>query len=222
MFASIAGRYDFANHFLSGGMDFLWRAKVARKVASLKPERVLDLATGSGDLMRAVQKACPQARVVGADFCFPMLAQAREKGLRDLVQADALALPFADGQFDVVTVGFGLRNMADWKQAVLEMARVLRPGGVLLVLDFSMPEWRPLRQIYRAYLHGVLPFFADLATGRRGAYEYLGASIEKFPAGLAMNAFLESCGFVCEAPRPFCFGVASLYCGAKPSSASVD
>jgi demethylmenaquinone methyltransferase/2-methoxy-6-polyprenyl-1,4-benzoquinol methylase len=216
MFASIAGRYDFANHFLSGGMDFLWRAKVAARVAAFKPARVLDLATGSGDLMAAVQKACPGARVVGADFCLPMLAQARAKDLGDLVQADALALPFRDGSFDVVTVGFGLRNMADWKEAVVEMARVLRPGGALLVLDFSMPAWRPMRQLYRAYLHGVLPIFANLATGRRGAYEYLGASIEKFPSGLEMNAFLTSCGLVCEAPKAFTLGVASLYCGVRP------
>jgi demethylmenaquinone methyltransferase/2-methoxy-6-polyprenyl-1,4-benzoquinol methylase len=216
MFASIARRYDFANRLLSGGLDSMWRATVAARAAGFSPRRVLDMATGSGDLMLALKKACPEARVVGADFCLPMLERARAKRLGDLVQADALALPFRDGFFDVVTVAFGLRNMADWKEAVIEMSRVLRPGGALLVLDFSMPGFRPLRQLYRAYLHGILPHLANAATGRRGAYEYLGASIEKFPSGMAMNAFLRSCGLVCQAPREFCFGVASLYCGVKP------
>jgi demethylmenaquinone methyltransferase/2-methoxy-6-polyprenyl-1,4-benzoquinol methylase len=214
-FASIASRYDLANHLLSGGMDFIWRAKLARLVAACCPSEVLDLATGSGDLALAIKKTCPTARITAADFCLPMLEQARLKGVERLVQADGLALPFSDGAFDVLTVAFGLRNMADWKAAILEMNRVLRPGGVVFILDFSLPEWEPLLSFYRLYLHHVLPRLAHWATQRKEAYEYLGGSIETFPSGCKMNALLEECGFSCEAPRPLTLGVVSIYQARK-------
>jgi demethylmenaquinone methyltransferase/2-methoxy-6-polyprenyl-1,4-benzoquinol methylase len=140
-----------------------------------------------------------------------MLEQARLKGVERLVQADGLALPFSDGSFDVLTVAFGLRNMADWKAAILEMNRVLRPDGVLFILDFSLPEWEPLLSFYRFYLHYVLPRLAHWATQRKEAYEYLGGSIETFPSGRTMNALLEECGLLCEAPRPLTLGVVSIY-----------
>jgi demethylmenaquinone methyltransferase/2-methoxy-6-polyprenyl-1,4-benzoquinol methylase len=212
-FASIASRYDFANHFLSVGLDFLWRAKVSRYVASLRPSTILDLATGSGDLALALQKACPSAKVVAADFCLPMLEQARRKKVRNLVQADALALPFPDHFFDVVTVAFGLRNMSSWTDALKEMNRVLKPGGTVVILDFSLPEFPPLRVLYRFYLHFLLPRLAHWATKRREAYEYLGGSIENFPSGLYMNALLKSCGFNCSPPRQLAMGVVSIYTG---------
>ena len=139
-FSSIAGRYDFANHLLSGGLDFLWRSQVSRLVAASRPSRILDLATGSGDLALALRKACPSAQVIAADFCLPMLEEARRKAVPCLVQADGLALPFRDGVFDAVTVAFGLRNMASWETALAEMHRVLRPDGDLVVLDFSLPR----------------------------------------------------------------------------------
>ena len=147
------------------------------------PVRILDLATGSGDLARALGKASPESVVVGADFCLPMLEIARRKRMPLLVQADGLRLPFRDGMFDALTVAFGLRNMASWNAALQEMARVLRPGGVLLVMDFSLPEFAPLRKLYRLYLHNVLPRFAAAITGNKEAYEYLGSSIESFPRG---------------------------------------
>ncbi|MEI8293423.1 MAG: ubiquinone/menaquinone biosynthesis methyltransferase [bacterium] len=214
-FASIAGRYDFANHLLSCGMDFLWRARLAALVAAYHPREVLDLATGSGDLALAIRKTCPEARITAADFCLPMLEEARRKGVGRLVQADGLALPFSSGVFDVLTVAFGLRNMADWHTAVLEMNRVLRPGGLVFILDFSLPEWEPLLSLYRLYLHHVLPLLAHWATRRKEAYEYLGGSIETFPSGRKMNALLEECGFSCAAPRPLTLGVVSIYCGQK-------
>ena len=145
-FAAIAKRYDIANHLLSGGLDFLWRAKAARIVAGEDPLRILDLATGSGDLARALRKASPRAAVIGADFCMPMLEVARKKNLPLLVQADGLRLPFREGIFDALTVAFGLRNMASWDGALREMARALRAGGLLLVMDFSLPEFAPLRK----------------------------------------------------------------------------
>ncbi len=140
-------------------MDFLWRAKAARIVQADKPVRILDLATGSGDLARALWKASPQAVVIGADFCVPMLEVARRKRVPLLVQADGLRLPFRDGIFGALTVAFGLRNMASWDDALREMSRVLRSGGLLLVMDFSLPEFAPVRKLYRLYLHQVLPRF---------------------------------------------------------------
>ncbi len=210
-FAAIAGRYDLANHLLSGGFDFLWRAKAARLIAQARPARVLDLATGSGDLARALGKHCPDAQIVGADFCLPMLQVARKKSVPSLVQADGLRLPFRDRSFDALTVAFGLRNMAAWDGALREMHRVLRPGGMLLVMDFSLPEFLPLRAIYRRYLHHVLPAFAAAVTGNKEAYEYLGESIESFPRGAEMRTLIEGCGFSGFQARPLCLGVACIY-----------
>ena len=218
-FSSIAGRYDLANHLLSGGLDFVWRRRVSRLVASSRPARILDLATGSGDLAIALQKACPSAEIVGADFCLPMLEEARRKNVPCLVQADALALPFRDETFDAVTVAFGLRNMASWEKALDEIHRVLRPGGLLVVLDFSLPPRGPLREIYRAYLHHVLPRIAGWTTGCVEAYEYLGESIEAFPRGSGMAALIESRSFHCELPNKMCFGVVSLYAARKTAQA---
>lgn len=209
-FAAIAPRYVLANHVLSGGIDVLWRRRVAELARQWMPEKVLDVATGSGDLAAAVQGACPEALVVGADFCAPMMAHARRRGLRHLVVADGMALPFADAVFDMVTVGFGLRNMADYGGAAREMARVLRPGGRLVVLDFSQPAgW--LRGPYRFYLHKILPRVAGWVTGERAAYEYLGGSIEQFPSGPAMADLLCRHGFASAEWIPLTGGIASIY-----------
>jgi demethylmenaquinone methyltransferase / 2-methoxy-6-polyprenyl-1,4-benzoquinol methylase len=210
-FAAIAKRYDLANHLLSGGFDFLWRAKAARVIATENPRRILDLATGSGDLARALHKACPGATVIGADFCMPMLEIARKKNVPLLVQADALRLPFLGETFDALTVAFGLRNMASWEDALREMGRVLRPGGLLLVMDFSLPEFSPLREVYRLYLHKVLPRFAAAITGNKEAYEYLGNSIESFPRGREMQELVERSGFSDFRHDPLCWGVAGIY-----------
>jgi demethylmenaquinone methyltransferase / 2-methoxy-6-polyprenyl-1,4-benzoquinol methylase len=214
-FAAIAPRYVLANHVLSGGIDVLWRRRVAALAQERQPARVLDLATGSGDLAAAVATACPAAMVVAADFCAPMMEHARRRGVPHLVVADGMALPFEEGAFDLVTVGFGLRNMADYGGAVREMARVLRPGGCLMVLDFSQPApW--LRGAYKWYLHRVLPAVAGLLTGQRGAYEYLGGSIESFPSGPVMTSLLDAHGFSQSRWIPLTGGIASLYVAVKP------
>lgn len=213
-FARIARRYVLANHVLSLGIDTLWRRVVAGEVRAAAPARVLDLATGSGDLMEAVRKACPDAKVIGADFCLPMLGEAKKRGLPGLVAADGMRLPFADGVFDALTVGFGLRNMASWPDAVAEMARVLRPSGRLVVLDFSLPRGL-LNRPYRFYLHKVLPRLAGLLTGERDAYEYLGGSIERFPSGPTMEALLTGHGFSMARTRPLSGGIASVYVAEK-------
>jgi demethylmenaquinone methyltransferase/2-methoxy-6-polyprenyl-1,4-benzoquinol methylase len=210
MFGEIAARYDLANHLLSGGLDFLWRRRAARIVGAWQPSRILDLATGSGDLANTLKTACPDALVVGADFCPPMLSVARRKGLEHLVAADGLQLPFADASFDAVTIAFGLRNMASWPAALAEMRRVLRPGGHVLILDFSLPS-APLRWIYRPYLHHVLPRIAALLTGKKAAYDYLGDSIEQFPQGAAMCALLAAAGFSGAAHQPLNGGIVTLY-----------
>ncbi len=214
MFGSIARRYDIANHLLSAGLDFSWRAHAAEIVRQWQPRSVLDLATGSGDLALAIQKKVPTAEVVGADFCPEMLELAKAKGLTNTVVADALHLPFADGSFDVVTVAFGLRNMEDWTAAVREMARVLRAGGHLLVLDFSLPHVR-LRPLYRSYLHHCLPWLAGRITGEKDAYRYLGASIEKFPCGEAMCALIQTSGFSRAEAEPLSGGIVTIYRAEK-------
>ena len=212
LFGAIARRYDLANRLLSGGMDVFWRRKAARLVHARTPERILDLATGSGDLALTLRRACPGATVIGADFCVPMLQEAHRKGVPNLVAADALALPFAAGSFDAVTVAFGLRNMASYPGALREMRRVLRTGGFALILDFSVPP-PPLRWIYRPYLHRVLPGLAGWLTGQRGAYEYLGASIEQFPSGQAMTGLMEEAGFCKTHALPLTGGIVTLYTG---------
>lgn len=214
LFSSIATRYDLANHLLSGGLDYYWRYRAGRLVASWAPHRVLDLATGSGDLALTLRSHCPKAEIVGADFCHPMLLQAQAKGVGNLVVADGTRLPFADETFDVVTVAFGLRNMESWSGALKQMHRVLRSGGHLLVLDFSMPP-APLSAPYRFYLHHLLPAVAGLLTGEKGAYQYLGESIERFPAGSKMRALFEENGFVEATSRRLSGGIVSLYTGKR-------
>lgn len=216
LFGTIAGRYDLANHLLSGGLDFLWRRRVARTVAAWQPRQILDLATGSGDIALALRRCIPGARIVGADFCVPMLREAVRKGVAPVIAADGMALPFADGAFDALTVAFGLRNMASWPGALAEMRRVLRPGGHVLILDFSLPP-APLRWVYRPYLHRVLPWIAGRLTGERAAYEYLGESIERFPSGADMCALLEQAGFAAPLAEPLSGGIVSLYTASVPA-----
>lgn len=209
-FARIADRYVTTNHVLSLGTDILWRKKVARIVRGWKPARVLDVATGTGDLALEIQDACPGSEIIGSDFCAEMLAHASKRGLAKTLVADALALPFGEAEFDVVTVAFGLRNMADYAKAIREMRRVLKPGGHLLVLDFSLPTG-VLKGPYRWYLHHVLPKAAGLLTGQTDAYEYLGGSIEEFPMGRAMGDLIEAQGFQGAEALPLSFGVAAIY-----------
>lgn len=214
LFSSIASRYDLANHLLSGGLDFFWRRKAAGIVRRWKPARILDLATGSGDLALTLHAACPKALLIGADFCHPMLQVAQRKQVPHLVVADGLALPFSDASFDALTVAFGLRNMSSWSGALSEMRRVLKPGGHILILDFSVPP-PPLVWLYRPYLHYVLPRIAALLTKEKAAYDYLGASIEQFPHGQAMCRLLEEAGFDEAKSEPLSGGIVSLYTGHR-------
>jgi len=209
-FARIADRYVLTNHVLSLGADVWWRWVVTSRLARLHPRRVLDVASGTGDLALEIQDRCPDCEVIATDFCAEMLAHASRRGVGRTLVADALALPFPDASFDVVTVAFGLRNMADYPAALREMRRVLAPGGSLMILDFSLPNGI-LRTPYRFYLHAVLPKLAGWLTGQRDAYEYLGGSIEQFPSGESMLELLKSSGFAEAQAVPLTFGVVSLY-----------
>lgn len=213
-FAKIADRYVVTNHVLSAGTDILWRRKVARLVREWEPQRILDVATGTGDLALEMQKVCPDAEIVATDFCEEMLAHASRRGIRQTQVADALQLPFADGEFDVVTVAFGLRNMADWEAGLREMARVCQ-GGHLLVLDFSLPKG-PLAKPYGLYLNKVLPKVAGVLTGQGQAFEYLAGTIEKFPSGEDMVSLFEKSGYEKAAASPLSGGIASVYTGFSP------
>lgn len=215
-FARIADRYVLTNHVLSFGMDWWWRHVVSSRIREWRPDRLLDVASGTGDLALKIQQTCPACEVIASDFCAEMLVHASNRGVKQTLVADALALPFGDGEFDVVTVAFGLRNMADYPAALREMHRVLKPGGRLVILDFSLPDGM-LRTPYRLYLHHVLPRMAGWLTGQKDAYEYLGGSIETFPSGMAMTKLLESCGFIQTDAAPLTFGVVSIYEGTRPA-----
>lgn len=210
-FSAIASRYVLTNHVLSFGIDVFWRKKVASLVAEISPSLVVDVATGSGDLAMTIQKANPEAQIYGMDFCAPMLAEAKKRGLVTLIVADGLQLPLPDDSVDSVTIGYGLRNMADWGGALQEFKRVLRPGGRLVILDFSIPTFPPLKVLYRFYLHHVLPRVAGWLTKNREAYAYLGDSIERFPSGADMISLIESKGFEQGVWYPQLGGISSVY-----------
>lgn len=218
MFARIAGRYDLANHLLSGGVDHWWRQRLVRVVHDAHPAAILDLATGSGDVAFALADGLPpQVRITGMDFCQPMLDEAVKKrpgsarwaGI-EFRQGDGMALPLPDQAFDAVTISFGLRNMADRHKSLGEMRRVLRPGGRLFVLEFSQPYFW-FRPVYYAYLKLVLPLVAGIVTGDRSAYEYLGGSIESFPGRESMSAEILRAGFKSVRATPLTFGIVALH-----------
>jgi len=217
MFGSIARRYDLANHILSCGADFYWRNRAAQIVANWNPKEIIDLATGTGDLALAIQRKLPESKIVGADFLPEMLEIANRKGLRQTIVANAMKLPCADSSFDCITVAFGLRNMENCGAALREMARILRKGGHLLILEFSLPRFSILRAAYRFYLHRFLPILGSLLTRHKDAYAYLGESIEEFPRGEAMVRLLEANGFRNAAARPLSSGIVTIYTAEKQS-----
>lgn len=218
MFARIAGRYDVANHLLSGGVDFWWRQRLVRLVHDAHPGAVLDLATGSGDVAFALADGLPPGtRITGMDFCQPMLDEAVKKRSDsrrwtqiEFRQGDGMALPLPDRSFDAVTISFGLRNMADRHKALSEMRRVLRPGGRLFVLEFSQPFFW-FRPFYYAYLKFVLPVIAGVVTGDKSAYEYLCGSIELFPDRAGISAEILRAGFSSVSAIPLTFGIVALH-----------
>lgn len=219
MFSRIARRYDLANRLLSFGLDVWWRWRLVRAVRRGHPLAVLDLATGSGDVAFTLARKLPaETRILGMDFCQPMLDEAVAKRTAaapryDRVafqQGDGLALPLPDGQFDAVTISFGLRNMADRHRALSEMRRVLRPGGRLFVLEFSQPYgW--FRPLYLFYLRRLLPWIAGIVTGDKAAYVYLNESIEAFPGRPALAQELKAAGFTQVKATAMALGIVAIH-----------
>lgn len=224
MFGEIAPRYDLLNRLLSLGIDRSWRQRTIRLVPPQGDAPILDVCTGTGDLALAYWRATGgRATVVGADFCHPMLVLGHEKSQRanagpgiQWVEADAQRLPFADDQFQIVCVAFGLRNVSDTDRGLGEMVRVCRPGGRVAVLEFTLPDRWPLRPLYGWYFRHILPRVGQaLAKNRHAAYNYLPASVREFPQRDALAERLRSAGLTQVGFHPFTFGVATLYVGVK-------
>jgi demethylmenaquinone methyltransferase/2-methoxy-6-polyprenyl-1,4-benzoquinol methylase len=225
MFASIAGKYDLLNHLLSLNIDKSWRRFTARTVPPEPGVPVLDCCTGTADLALEYDRAGRgQSPVVATDFCRPMLAIGREKAIRAraegrmiLVEGDAQALPVPSDTFGVVTVAFGLRNVADTVLGIDEMVRAARPGGKVAILEFSRPRGKILGGFYLFFFRRILPRLGQaIAPNRHDAYGYLPASVMQFPDGPAMVELLSSRGLEDVAAYPLTLGVATLYVGTKP------
>ncbi len=222
MFDDIAPHYDSLNHTLSLNIDKLWRRKTVRCVAACNPRRILDLATGTGDLAIAMAKAIPAAEITGMDISTEMLAVGRkkvaDKALAEritLQEGDAEHLPFGEAAFDVETVAFGVRNFGDLAAGLREMHRTLRPGGHAVILEFSRPKNRLFRAVYEFYSYRILPRIGGLVSRNRGAYEYLPASIGEFPAPEAFMEMMRTAGFSECRARSCSFGIAQIYTGVK-------
>ncbi|MER3555108.1 MAG: bifunctional demethylmenaquinone methyltransferase/2-methoxy-6-polyprenyl-1,4-benzoquinol methylase UbiE [Meiothermus sp.] len=220
MFSEIAPRYDLLNRVLSAGVDRSWRAAAVAAALEKRPKRILDLATGTGDIALLLKKLAPEAEVVGGDFAPPMLELARQKASKagleiNFVEADALALPFPEERFDAITIAFGFRNFADYDQALRELYRVLAPGGRLAILEFPPPPSGGLGALYRLYFTKVLPLVGGLVSGNAAAYRYLPESVERFPEPEMLGTMMGSAGFRSQY-KLLTGGIAALHLGDKP------
>lgn len=220
MFSTIAGRYDFLNHVLSGNVDKRWRRIVATRVREKLPSSsacILDVACGTGDLSLTLFEITG-AGVVGTDFCRPMLdiAAGKTSGRIRLIEGDALDLPFRDGTFDAATIAFGLRNLSNVESGLAELSRVLKPGGWVAVLEFSRPANAILRPLFNLYFRKVLPLMGGLVSGSLGAYTYLPASVQKFPDQSQLSLLMEQAGFVQVGYENLTGGIAALHLGQRP------
>lgn len=225
MFDRIAPRYDLLNRLLSLRRDVAWRREMAAYLPEGDRLRVLDVATGTADQLFSLVEACPRVvEGVGLDMAERMLDVGRVKiGKRraraslTLRTGDAVALPEPDGVYDAATIAFGIRNVTDVLQALREMRRVVRPGGRVLVLEFSLPAWRPFRAFYLFYLRRVLPLLGGVLSGDAAAYRYLNVTVETFPHGEAFCALMRAAGLVAVQAHSLTLGIASIYSGERPA-----
>src|SRR3954471_9889643 len=200
MFAGIAGKYDLLNHLLSLNVDKRWRRKVRAEIADILDNEyavVLDVACGTGDLSIELKRNA-KATVLGTDFCRPMLEIANEKSVSinlPYLESDAMQLPFADCQFDAVTIAFGLRNLPNFESGLRELFRIVKPGGKLVVLEFSSPVIPGFRQLFNFYFARILPGIGGMISGSRSAYTYLPDSVSKFPNQKALSELFLQTGF---------------------------
>jgi demethylmenaquinone methyltransferase/2-methoxy-6-polyprenyl-1,4-benzoquinol methylase len=225
MFDAIAPRYDLLNRLLSVGIDRRWRAAAIRSLRLTGTETVLDVCTGTADVALEARRA-GAARVLGIDFARAMLvlgarkvAAAGEATRIPLVHADAMRIPVADGAVDAVTVAFGIRNVERPEAACAEMARVLRQGGRLAILEFGVPRLPGIRPLYLWYFRRVLPLIGRLISGHSGAYTYLPASVGAFPPPEEFMAMLRATGFTATTAQPLTFGIVYLYTAARQTAA---
>ena len=223
IFSTITGKYDFLNHFLSLRQDIVWRRSAVRRMRFLKTLRLLDVATGTSDLAIAAALKHPEIRVTGLDFVQEMVqaggGKIRERGLAsriDLIQGDALSIPFPQQTFDVAAIAFGIRNIPDKVAALREMIRVVTPGGKIMVLEMTFPQLPYIARFYDLYLNRMLPLLAGLVSPNPGAYRYLGDSIMNFPTIDRFLSLMKQAGLVQVNVHSMTFGISRLFTGQKP------
>lgn len=221
MFNSIAGKYDFLNHFLSAGIDIYWRKQAVKVMAQNKPALLLDIATGTGDFAIEALRLNPQ-KIIGIDISEGMLAVGQEKlkkkNLTDKIElqlGDSENLAFASNTFDGTMAAFGVRNFENLPQGLSEMYRVLKPGGRIVVLEFSKPRAFPFKQVYNFYFKNILPVFGKLISKDQSAYTYLPESVQAFPDGQEFINILQQVGFKNTQWHSLTFGISSIYTGLK-------
>lgn len=222
MFNNIAYRYDFLNHALSMNIDKIWRNKAIKALRPLQPETLLDVATGTADFAILSAKKLQTKKIVGIDISEKMLEIGKEKVTRlnldsqvSLQLADSEALPFDDDSFDAITVGFGVRNFEDLQKGLQEMRRVLKPNGIAAILEFSMPEHFPIKQLYSFYFKHILPLIGKVFSKDYDAYYYLFNSVQEFPYGQKFVDEATKAGFTNTKVTKLSFGIASLYICTK-------
>ena len=221
MFDNIAPKYDFLNHFLSLGIDKLWRKKAIRILSGYKSDYLLDVATGTGDFAIAASKLKPK-KITGFDLSEQMLQVGRAKvarlGLNELIEfrkGDSEAMPFENEQFDAVTVAFGVRNFENLDHGLKEFARVLKPDGVVIILEFSKPKYFPMKQLYLFYFFGILPLIGRMVSKDSSAYSYLPESVMAFPDDQKFLSILQNAGFSRTKQKRLTFGIATIYIAQK-------
>src|SRR5690554_147409 len=222
MFDNISGTYDFLNHFMSLGIDILWRKKAIRSLKKYKPQLMLDVATGTGDFALESIRQLNPAKIIGVDISAGMLEIAREKiakkeleGQFEVQLGDSEGLQFEDGVFDAVTAAFGVRNFENLEKGLADICRVTRPGGRAVILEFSRPRVFPVKQLYNFYFHKITPFIGRVFSKDNRAYEYLPESVAQFPDGAEFTTILKKVGFSEAIARPQFFGVCTIYIGVK-------
>ncbi len=222
MFDDIAPRYDFLNRFLSAGIDVSWRKKALAELKALKPQTLLDVATGTADVAIMAARILNPAKIVGIDISTGMLDLGRKKLLKEgldrqieLQTGDSEAINFPEASFDAVTVAFGVRNFANLEKGLAEIFRVLKPGGKLVVLEFSKPKIIGIQQFYNLYMGIVAPGVGSIFSKNRDAYQYLHDSVQKFPEGKAFTDILNKTGFKENTCKRLSLGICSIYTGIK-------